>query len=71
MSKKKIIISGTGCALADYLYTGVKFSSPEFEKYLSKQSGDGGLSPGKLVFTEELEKFSSKSCAAKKKLFSK
>lgn len=61
MKEKKIIISGTGCALADYLYTGVQFTSPEFQKYLSKQSGDGGLSPGKLVFTEELEEFSSKS----------
>jgi sugar/nucleoside kinase (ribokinase family) len=63
MNGKKIIISGTGCALADYLYTGVKFTGREFQKYLSKQSGDGGLSPGKLVFTEELEKFSSKSYA--------
>ena len=43
MKEKKIIISGTGCALADYLYTGVQFTSPEFQKYLSKQSGDGGL----------------------------
>ena len=55
---KKIIIAGTGCALADYLYTGVQFNSPVFLKYLSCQDGDGGLAPGKLVFTEELEKFS-------------
>lgn len=55
---KKIIVAGTGCALADYLYTGVRFNSPLFEKYLSHQSGDGGLAPGRLVFTEELEKFS-------------
>jgi len=55
---KKIIIAGTGCALADYLYTGVQFNSPVFLKYLSRQDGDGGLAPGKLVFTEELEKFS-------------
>jgi sugar/nucleoside kinase (ribokinase family) len=52
-----IIVAGTGCALADYLYTGVKFDSPQFVKYLSRQPGDGGLMPGKLVFTEELEKF--------------
>ena len=58
MTTKKIIISGTGCALADYLYNGVSFNSPSFRKYLSVESGDGGLSPGKLVFTEELEKFS-------------
>lgn len=55
---KKITIAGTGCALADYLYTGVKFNTPQFLKYLSRKAGDGGLSPGRLVFTEELEKFS-------------
>ena len=59
MKKDKIIISGTGCALADYLYAGVRFNSPQFRKYRSKQTGDGGLSPGKLVFTEEIEKFSA------------
>ena len=54
----KMIIAGTGCALADNLYTGVRFNAPLFLKYLSQKSGDGGLMPGKLVFTEELEKFS-------------
>jgi sugar/nucleoside kinase (ribokinase family) len=61
MSSDKITISGTGCALADLIYNRVSFTSPEFQKYISKQPGDGGLSPGKLVFTEELEKFSGKS----------
>ncbi len=56
MSKDRIIISGTGCALADYLYTGVRFNNPEFQKYRSRQPGDGGLCPGKLVFTDEIEK---------------
>ncbi len=55
---RKISIAGTGCALADYLYTGVRFNSDCFKKYLSQQDGDGGLAPGKLVFTEELENFS-------------
>ena len=64
MKPKKIIISGTGCALADYLYTEVRFNSPQFIKYQSRRAGDGGLSPGKLVFTEELEKFSSASYPA-------
>ncbi|MDO8951646.1 MAG: carbohydrate kinase family protein [Draconibacterium sp.] len=59
-NSKKIIISGTGCALADLIYSHVSFDGPEFQKYTSKQIGDGGLSPGKLVFTEELEKFSGK-----------
>ena len=60
MFHKKIIISGTGCALADYLYLNIPFHSPEFQEYLSKDAGDGGLSPGRLVFTEELERFSGK-----------
>lgn len=60
MCTDKIIIAGTGCALADYLYTGVRFNSPLFHKYLSQRPGDGGVTPGKLVFTEELEKFSGK-----------
>lgn len=57
--RKKIVVSGTGCALADYLYSGVKFSGPAFLQFVSRESGDGGLSPGKLVFTEELERFAS------------
>jgi len=58
--KKKIIISGTGCALADNLYGNINFSGANFTKYLSKTHADGGLSPGKLVFTEEFEKFANK-----------
>ena len=59
----KIVISGTGCALADFLYSNVHFNSPVFSKYLSKLPGDGGLSPGRLVFTEEFEKFAGKPYA--------
>lgn len=61
MSSKKIIISGTGCALGDFLYNGISFDHESFLKFKSKEPGDGGLSPGKLVFTEELEKFSGRS----------
>ena len=57
MGREKVIISGTGCALADYLYPDVSFNSPGFIKYATQKPGDGGLSPGKLVFTEELEEF--------------
>ncbi|HJZ39475.1 MAG TPA: carbohydrate kinase family protein [Bacteroidales bacterium] len=57
------IISGTGCALVDYLYKPIDFNDPEFMRYLSKIPGDGGLSPGKLVFTEEFEKFSGEPYA--------
>lgn len=58
MLKNRIIISGTGCALVDYLYLNISFHSREFLKYSSNGLGDGGLSPGRLVFTEELERFS-------------
>ncbi|KPK84790.1 MAG: hypothetical protein AMS27_09005 [Bacteroides sp. SM23_62_1] len=53
-------ISGTGCCLIDYLYSGIDFNGKKFSKYLSKREGDGGLSPGKLVFTEEFERFAEK-----------
>ena len=61
MNTKRIVISGTGCALADFLYRNISFNSPEFMKYLSKEAADGGLCPGRLIFTEELEKFSGRS----------
>jgi sugar/nucleoside kinase (ribokinase family) len=57
MNKRKVVISGTGCALTDFLYTDINFESPAFLRYQSVSPGDGGLSPGKLVFTEELEEF--------------
>lgn len=60
MNTDKILISGTGSAIADYLYTNVKFDSQEFLKYSSKNPGDGGLCPGKLVFLDELEQFANK-----------
>lgn len=58
--KKRFVISGTGCALADNLYTNIDFSTGIFQKYLSSTNADGGLSPGKLVFTEEFENFARK-----------
>ncbi|MDQ1296584.1 MAG: hypothetical protein QG611_562, partial [Bacteroidota bacterium] len=61
MSHKKIVVSGTGCALADFLYNDIPFHGSEFTEYISRNAGDGGLSPGKLVFTEELEKYSGQS----------
>lgn len=60
MAFDTINISGTGCALADFLYNGISFNTDSFRKYLSEKAGDGGLCPGKLVFTEELETFSGK-----------
>lgn len=55
--EKILNISGTGCALVDYLYKPVSFTAETFRRYLSVQPGDGGLAPGKLVFSEEFETF--------------
>lgn len=54
-------ISGAGCSLVDYLYSGISYRSPSFERYRSKQAGDGGIIPGGLVFTEELASFADSS----------
>ena len=58
MNRQLFRISGTGCALVDYLYQPVCFTDEIFQQYASRQTGDGGLSPGKLVFKDEFEKFS-------------
>jgi sugar/nucleoside kinase (ribokinase family) len=58
---KQIEIAGVGCCLVDYLYNNIAFTSETFSKYLSKRSGDGGLTPGQLVFAEEFEKFSNQN----------
>ncbi|MDP2338517.1 MAG: carbohydrate kinase family protein [Bacteroidota bacterium] len=60
-AKKPFKISGTGCALVDYLYKPVDFQDKDFLRYQSKAPGDGGLAPGKLVFKEEFEKFSGEN----------
>ena len=55
--QKKIIVSGVGCCLVDLLYSDIDFGSDTIRPYLSKSRGDGGLTPGKLVFQEEFERF--------------
>lgn len=57
---EKFKVSITGCALGDFIYNNVDFSSISFRKYKSITSGDGGMEPGKLVFTQELETFSGR-----------
>ena len=56
----KLKISGLGCTLLDFVYNGIDFKGPGFQKYRSRKTGDGGLTPGQLVFLEELEKFAGK-----------
>jgi sugar/nucleoside kinase (ribokinase family) len=50
-------ISGLGCTLLDFVYNGIDFNGPAFKRYSSREAGDGGLTPGQLVFLEDLEKF--------------
>lgn len=56
----KIIVSGVGCCLVDMLYNEIDFGSNKVKPYLSVSRGDGGLTPGHLVFREEFEKFCGK-----------
>jgi sugar/nucleoside kinase (ribokinase family) len=51
---REIRISGIGCGLLDVIYPDADFTSVEFEKLRSKMPGDGGLSPGDLVFESAL-----------------
>jgi sugar/nucleoside kinase (ribokinase family) len=61
---RKIHIVGAGCALADFVYNGIDFNGPAFLKYRSRQAGDGGLFPGRLIFTEEFETYTGKNYLA-------
>jgi sugar/nucleoside kinase (ribokinase family) len=58
---KKIVVSAVGCSLIDFIYPDVDFNNLSFRKYSSRKDGDGGLRPGKLVFTEELSRFTDES----------
>jgi sugar/nucleoside kinase (ribokinase family) len=55
---KKLVVSGVGCCLVDCLYNKIEFESKAFAGYLSQKKGDGGLTPGQLVFKEEFDKYS-------------
>jgi sugar/nucleoside kinase (ribokinase family) len=54
-------ISGLGCTLLDFVYNGIDFQGKGFQQYHSRKAGDGGLSPGKLVFLEDLEKYAGQN----------
>lgn len=58
-----IRVWSAGCSLIDYLYTPVDFGSAPFARYGSRRDGDGGVSPGRLVFAEELERFAGRPFA--------
>jgi len=52
-----ITVSGVGCCLVDVLYNNISFSSEAMQQFLSKERGDGGLSPGQLVFLEDFVQY--------------
>ena len=54
---EKIIVSGVGCCLVDLLYKDIDFSRESFRQFISIKRGDGGLTPGHLVFNEEFVQF--------------
>jgi sugar/nucleoside kinase (ribokinase family) len=47
----------------DILYPRVDFSSDAFEAARSRREGDGGLSPGRLVFAEDAERYTGRPFA--------
>jgi sugar/nucleoside kinase (ribokinase family) len=55
---KRITLSGAGCCLVDQIYPDINFSDPRVASFLSRKKGDGGLHPGRLVFSEQFEDFS-------------
>lgn len=54
---RKIRVSGVGCCLVDRLYNRLSFASEAFTPFLTRTGGDGGLTPGRLVFKEEFDRF--------------
>ncbi|MBT3272252.1 MAG: carbohydrate kinase family protein [Spirochaetales bacterium] len=58
---KPIKLNATGSVIADYLYTNISFAEAGFSRFRSKEPGDGGLEPGKLVLTEDFEAFCKRS----------
>ena len=61
MGKQPVKISGVGCSLLDYIYTNVKFDDVALRSRFSRRAGDGGIMPGNLVFSQDLEKYTGES----------
>lgn len=57
----KIIVSGIGCCLVDILYNDIDFGSETIRPFMSRSRGDGGLTPGQLVFNEEFTLYAKSS----------
>jgi len=57
--EKEIKVACTGCCLADFLYADIDVSKSNVKQYLSVKNSDGGIMPGKLIFTDDLECFAN------------
>ena len=57
MEETAMNVHGTGCGLLDCIYADEDFSSSAYKAAMSKKRGDGGLTPGQLVFSDTLEHF--------------
>ena len=62
--REHITISGAGCCLVDQIYPDIDFYDPGVAPFMSRNKGDGGLHPGRLVFSEQFEAFSGKDLSA-------
>lgn len=56
----KLTISGVGSCLVDNLFNNISFGADNFFPFLSKEKGDGGLTPGQLVLKRDFEEFLKK-----------
>jgi len=58
---KNFTINATGCCLVDTIYQGISFSTNEFKGLMRTPDDPRGLTPGQLVFREDLEEMSELS----------
>ncbi len=68
-TSRSVVLSGTGCCLVDEIFNNIDFKGTAVSKYRSMKPGDGGLTPGQLVFSEEFEHFSGKDFHAALRIF--
>jgi sugar/nucleoside kinase (ribokinase family) len=52
-------VHGAGCGMADFIHPDIDFHAPGILPYHSRVPGDGGLEMGKVVFHDDLLRFSA------------
>lgn len=60
MARSEFRIHAAGCGLGDILHSPLDFAAPSLAPYRSRTRGDGGLEMGRLVFLEDLERYSGR-----------